>query len=422
MKKYSIEELSVNYNNIDENKNYVCHVTTKEQHYILKQHFKNMREWNPIYNYYLLPCPGWCAYSYYRTIEFNEINFPDTSSIQEQFKEFKQDMFAKVDSFEQLLKQSVIEEEDDEYKLNDYVKIISDGKGNWSTFKVGDIFQIKEIKDEFYLRSELGRSTGVHKDLVRKATTEEISKFNQTNDFKEGDWLYKEVNDQKVLFRYSSQTENSYNTTEGYIINPNHISEFKSTIENEYYHFTVKTNVTKATTKQIEDVLTQVALWKGFKDGVKVNRSKFEKCISDTIIIDKKDKHVIIYYSFSDSLEYNYYTIYKQGTWAEIIKEENNDVIVDGHKAEIAESVYIDTKNNTRETTKQILFGPPTCKDSKRLTLEELKAIKVVMNLNKQFKYPFTIEEESIRVLTEVNKNLSKDQIDILINKLEKNK
>jgi len=338
MKTYSIEELG-KYNSDNVNDNYVCHVTTKEQHDRLKQYFERITDWDKSSNYYLL---SWCGnynQPYYKTIEFEQINFPDMT-IQERFSEFKKDILTKVDQFEQILKQPTAEE-------NNSV---------------------------------------------------------DNNDFKDGEWLY--LNKSNIV------RIQRYNQNEFYQLRNGEFDEGYNPVWGSVDRVEIhQGNYTKATKEQIEFVLTKVAKWKGFKPGVKVNRSKFEDPINNTITIkDYNHTNNILYFSRPELIEYNGLIIYKQGIWAEIIKEDDQ-VIVDGYRAEYCVGQL---------ASKYILFGPSTCKDSIRLTLEELKAIKTVMNLNKQFKYPFTIGETSINVLTQVNKNLSKEQLNILINKLEK--
>jgi predicted DNA-binding helix-hairpin-helix protein len=76
------------------------------------------------------------------------------------------------------------------------------------------------------------------------------------------------------------------------------------------------------------------------------------------------------------------------------------DIVVDGYKAEF---------NN-----KTVSFG---CK--KDITVEELKAVKIVMNMSKKFEMLFEIGRNTVILEKNAQRSLSIEQIDKLISKLE---
>lgn len=90
---------------------------------------------------------------------------------------------------------------------------------------------------------------------------------------------------------------------------------------------------------------------------------------------------------------------YANGKWAEIIKEES--IEISGYKAEF----------NKKDKT--VSFG---CK--KDITIEDLKAILIVMKLNEKFDEPFVISTYDVEC-EDNDLTVSKETIEKLINKLE---
>lgn len=170
-----------------------------------------------------------------------------------------------------------------------------------------------------------------HKDLIYPesnykifALYDEAMKYVREKNmpkFVEGEWLYfhyPESGNTKIgIFRYSGKdASKSWLTTEGYVIDNDEIQIYASTNPKFIRNLIIDKYITKATPSQIQEILTKVALHKGFKKGVKY--------ISPVFKYKETCDGVFEYYAALDTLSSNDATtqVYNKGKWAEIIKED----------------------------------------------------------------------------------------------------
>lgn len=156
-----------------------------------------------------------------------------------------------------------------------------------------------------------------------------------------------------------------------------------------------------ATKQEIEQHLIAEAKKRGFGKGIKwINPiyKKYEFASKGNFTSEFSRDNIIYLY-----LDHN--TIYNKGEWAKIIKDE--EIEISGYKAKFDEA------------RKTVQFG------CKTITLEELKAVLVVMELNKKFDYKFSISNNVIYTIGECGKygeirnGVTKETIQKLIKTLE---
>lgn len=141
-----------------------------------------------------------------------------------------------------------------------------------------------------------------------------------------------------------------------------------------------KKNYKLATKQEIEQHLIAEAKRRGFGKGIKwINPiyENYEFASKGNFTSEFSGDNIIYLY-----LDHN--TIYNKGEWAEIIKDE--EIEISGYKAKF---------DKARKT---VQFG------CKTITLEELKAVLVVMELNKKFDYRFSISNNVICTIGEWHK------------------
>ncbi len=87
-----------------------------------------------------------------------------------------------------------------------------------------------------------------------------------------GEWLYFDNSDFYGIFRYKSCNEcDTFASDESYWFPKRDMAYYRTDICYTTGSFGKDWNITKATTSQIESILTKVAIHKGFKEGVKYN-------------------------------------------------------------------------------------------------------------------------------------------------------
>lgn len=121
--------------------------------------------------------------------------------------------------------------------------------------------------------------------------------------FKEGEWMYAEINGAIAIRRYKQN--------EGYTINSsNEVYTHEANWSNDYE----LTYTTKATPEQIEKILTKVAEFNGYKEGVKLKHLYSD---SEFILESSNFK----YKEKNDLLLYGGCIVYQSGKWVTIIEQ-----------------------------------------------------------------------------------------------------
>jgi len=129
--------------------------------------------------------------------------------------------------------------------------------------------------------------------------------------FKKDEWLWFENSDFYGIMRYECQFDKDFSIAkEQYYINKESGAIFD--FGTGHYH---KDWIEKATPEQIQEILSKVAIYKGFKEGV-----KYRNALSGDIT--KFDKDGKFFYNSLDGLGCKYSGwIYYQGKWAEIVDD-----------------------------------------------------------------------------------------------------
>ena len=195
-----------------------------------------------------------------------------------------------------------------------------DNKEKFSQLIIGELTRF-DVNKTFTLPDQ-------YSEALEFAKAQITSDWWTKDQFKVGEWLYKEASDCFLLFRFNSKTDfGDFFAKESYFIdmkNPHFIREIRED------NLITNNNITRATTEQIERILSKVAVWKGYKDGVKIN-----------IPYGKNDKYTgpiegnLFEYDADDVL-YNLTSkyiipIYKAGQWVEIIKDSPPDIKINGY-------------------------------------------------------------------------------------------
>lgn len=138
----------------------------------------------------------------------------------------------------------------------------------------------------------------------------------ESQTWKKGEWLYfKGFNPSKELIvRFDSINNNDNIVTKEYYT----VYADGDIYEGESDNYIDKKNVTKATPEQIQRILTIVAKHKGFVEGVKVNQKPAYNGLGDVYKLnsDRSDYDFV-----RDNLAIDGCGIYREGKWAEIVKE-----------------------------------------------------------------------------------------------------
>lgn len=230
-------------------------------------------------------------------------------------------------------------------------------------------------------------------------------------EYEKGKWYYFSFGECNGIIKYSHLEKYSgYNTvhgTEFYWFKGDALKTDSTNFSNNDW----ERSLSLATKYQIEAILEKVAESKGFILGATYKSMRIAYRVYTLEYFYRLkyniDKDKLIHCVKNGTV--GICSIYSNGKWAEIIS--NEDVVVDGHKAEISYS-SVDSSIRT------IRFGHAKCNDSKELTLEDLKAILKVMELNTKFKGIFKISQTEINC-DEKNYFLSKTDVEKLIKKLK---
>lgn len=148
---------------------------------------------------------------------------------------------------------------------------------------------------------------------TREAAQKWIDEQNKPK-FEVGQWVYFNDTYSYGIFRFKSIVDSVHSTDEGYQIGINN-NWVDAHIQSKRY---VKdNNCSKATPEQIQDVLSRVAIHKGFKEGVRFKSAMTEYSY-------KVSEYVAFrYQDHCDALNEGWGNcVYYQGKWAEIVKEE----------------------------------------------------------------------------------------------------
>jgi len=130
-----------------------------------------------------------------------------------------------------------------------------------------------------------------------------------------GEWLYsKTYYDIEFIFRYKNDM---LTIDECYSVCNNMVCEIK-----DISLYPLQTYF-RATPEQISTILIKVAIWKGFKEGIKYKFNDFVNRIGYGFMYYPKDD--ILCTRFTE-LGTDHYIIYERGKWAEIIPEKNSDL------------------------------------------------------------------------------------------------
>lgn len=136
--------------------------------------------------------------------------------------------------------------------------------------------------------------------------------------FEKGEWLYYDSGLSETLFRFLKIENDKYKTTEGYQITASGTVYIHGEHSNMW---SIEEDVSKATHSQIEEILSKVAIHKGFKEGV-----QYKSATQSTGIFTSGSNFK---WGFGNTLysadnESNVFPgcIYYKGVWAEIVKEE----------------------------------------------------------------------------------------------------
>ena len=241
--------------------------------------------------------------------------------------------------------------------------------------------------------------------VAKKVNVQLETKVESKPEYTDGDWLYFENctdhdNTYYGICRFKSYNDRKLRYTEAYHISM--INNVYQSFSDGYYDVPKWISDMKlATPDQICKCLSTIAKKKGFKAGIKI-RSKITRMEynirNDYVLYD------ILLHKFS----MDHVVIYSDDGWAEIL----NNVVVDGHEAKVVLGEAV--------IASHIRFGSENCPESVRLNYTELISIQRVMEFCEKINTNVIITKDAI-----INKNIgsqhmSKDQIQMLLNELNK--
>jgi len=219
----------------------------------------------------------------------------------------------------------------------------------------------------------------------------------EDNQFKDGDWLYFTFAGGGLL-KYRYTEPRGYGNAIGYYeVYYWRLGKLIEERNEELTNTKWENTLVKATSQQILSELSKIANYKGFKLGTNY-KSAYDNCNGGRVGGCWRSDSGNLYDICGEYIYYN-------GKWAEIIE-----------KPIIKIENYIAEFNKNEKTVK---FG------CKTISLEQLKAIQIVCNLNKQFDICFEIatckrsEDYYIKEQGSSSRELWKKEIEELIKELE---